>query len=316
MKNYNEIANDLFERRDKCLAEQKARRKTITRLTTSICSFVLVALLGIGVWQSGWLDPVTPPNTDDPAISGDNQTSNTDKTVGITPNTPIIWGESNGEIQDAGYSTWNGKTITLSLQEVLSDEKNKNCFIAIGVGFELDNEFVYNGRSIAEYDAEANREDSVLNGMGLLLKTGDELKYGEALYKTGTPDGKKWAKQLYDETVEQIGKDVLAKYIVNGEFLKEQLESDIANYTDHITSRENFDEAVEAYYDYIASETCKHLTEKGVNCEIRNGLTLYMTAEEFAAFEIDNVQFYSLAIKDGEGMDMSETPKDDVVIQD
>ena len=315
MKNYNEIANDLFERRDKCITEQKARRKTITRLTTSICSFVLVALLGIGVWQSGWHNPVTPPNTDDPAISGDSQTSNTDKTVGITPDAPIIWGESNGEIQDMGYTTWNGKTITLPLQEVLSDEKNKNCLIAIGVGFELDNEFVYNGRSIAEYDAEANREDSVLNGMGLLLKTGDELKYGEALYKTGTPDGKKWAKQLYDETVEQIGKDVLAKYIVNGEFLKEQLESDIANYTAHIISRENWDKAIEAYYDYIASETCKHLTEKGVNCEIRNGLTVYMTAEEFATLEIDNVLFYSLAIKDSEGMDMSSTPKDDVVTQ-
>ena len=53
MKNYNEIANDLFERRDKCIAEQKARRKTITRITTSVCSFILVALLGIGVWQSG-----------------------------------------------------------------------------------------------------------------------------------------------------------------------------------------------------------------------------------------------------------------------
>ena len=49
MKNYNEIANDLFERRDKCIAEQKARRKTITRITTSVCSFILVALLGIGV---------------------------------------------------------------------------------------------------------------------------------------------------------------------------------------------------------------------------------------------------------------------------
>lgn len=27
MKNYNEIANDLFERRDKCIAEQKSKKK-------------------------------------------------------------------------------------------------------------------------------------------------------------------------------------------------------------------------------------------------------------------------------------------------
>ena len=81
MNNQNELANDLFERRDKCIADPKARRKTITRITTSICSFVLVALLGIGVWQSGWLNPVTPPNTDDPAISGE-QNPSTDDTPG------------------------------------------------------------------------------------------------------------------------------------------------------------------------------------------------------------------------------------------
>ena len=83
MKNYNEIANDLFERRDKCIAEQKARRKTITRITTSVCSFILVALLGIGVWQSGLFNSIiTPLNTDDPAISGGQHPSTED---------PIKW---------------------------------------------------------------------------------------------------------------------------------------------------------------------------------------------------------------------------------
>ena len=79
MKNYNEIANDLFERRDKCIAEQKARRKTVTRITASVCSFMLVALLGIGVWQSGMFNSViTPPNTDDPVISGEQNPSTGD----------------------------------------------------------------------------------------------------------------------------------------------------------------------------------------------------------------------------------------------
>ncbi len=82
MKNYDEIANDLFERRNKCIAEQKAKRKTITRITASVCSFMLVVLLGIGVWQSGLFNSViTPPNTDDPVISGE-QNSSTDDTSG------------------------------------------------------------------------------------------------------------------------------------------------------------------------------------------------------------------------------------------
>ena len=72
MKNYNEIANDLFERRDKRIAEQKARRKTITRITTSICSFALVALIGVGVYQSGLLNVAPPLGNGVLLSSGDN----------------------------------------------------------------------------------------------------------------------------------------------------------------------------------------------------------------------------------------------------
>ena len=86
---------------------------------------------------------------------------------------------------------------------------------------------VYNGKTISEYEAEADNAEQLINRLGELLKIGDELKYGEALYKTGTPDGKKWAKQLYDETVEHIGKEVLSTYSVNGEFLKEKLSPDM-----------------------------------------------------------------------------------------
>ena len=82
MKNYDEIANELFERRDKCIAEQKARRKTITRITASVCSFMLVVLLGIGVWHSEMFNTIiTPPNTDEPVIGGE-QNSSTDDTPG------------------------------------------------------------------------------------------------------------------------------------------------------------------------------------------------------------------------------------------
>lgn len=74
MKNYDEIANDLFERREKCIAKQKARRRTVTRITTSVCSFMLVALLGIGVWQSGMFNSIIapPPGNDVVLNSGDN----------------------------------------------------------------------------------------------------------------------------------------------------------------------------------------------------------------------------------------------------
>ena len=99
MKNYDEIANDLFERREKCIAKQKARRRTVTRITTSVCSFMLVALLGIGVWQSGMFNSIiAPPLGNDVVLnSGDNNNdinisnppqNNTDTPKDNTTNNP------------------------------------------------------------------------------------------------------------------------------------------------------------------------------------------------------------------------------------
>ena len=318
MKSANEMVNSLLERREHYEAEQKKKRTIITRTVTSMCCFCLVALLGFGVWQSGLFN-TTPPvilDGDQSSLQGtdnSNETKpNNSETPSVMPDAPIIWGESNGEVQDAGFCRWNGKMITLPLNSVLTDEKNKNCLIAIGVGFELDTEFVYNGKTISEYEAAVDDAKLLIDRLGELLKAGDELKYGEALYKTGTPDGKKWAKQLYDETVERIGKDVLSTYIVDGEFLKEKLESDIAAYDAEDNSRENWDDAVDAYYEFIANETAKQLKERNINCEVREGLIVYVTVDEFSALEIENVMFYSLALNESEAGDVTQTQTDDV----
>ncbi len=105
----------------------------------------------------------------------------------------------------------------------MSDEKNKNSLIAISVGFKLDEKFVYNRKSLAEYATEADGERLLYDKLSSLLKVGNELKYGGDLYTVGTPDGKKWAKKLYQKTVADLGEDLISKYIVNGEFLKEKL---------------------------------------------------------------------------------------------
>ncbi len=53
MKNYNEVANSVFVRRDKYETEKKNRRRFIAKTVTPICCICLVALLGVGVWQGG-----------------------------------------------------------------------------------------------------------------------------------------------------------------------------------------------------------------------------------------------------------------------
>ena len=317
MKSANEMVNSLLERREHYEAEQKKKRTIITRTVTSMCCFCLVALLGFGVWQSGLFN-TTPPvilDGDQSSLQGtdnSNETKpNNSETPSVMPDAPIIWGESNGEVQDMGFCRWNGKMITLPLNSVLTDEKNKNCLIAIGVGFELDTEFVYNGKTISEYEAAVDDAKLLIDRLWELLKAGDELKYGEALYKTGTPDGKKWAKQLYDETVERIGKDVLSKYIVDGEFLKDKLEADIATYHAD-TSRNVWNEAIEAYYKFIAMETAEELKERNINCEVKKGLIVYVTVDEFSSLEIANAMFYSLALNEDEVGDLSVSQTDDV----
>lgn len=55
MKNYNEIANTIFERRDEYLAQQKAKRKKITQITSAVACFVLVAGIGFGMNMDKWV---------------------------------------------------------------------------------------------------------------------------------------------------------------------------------------------------------------------------------------------------------------------
>ena len=61
MKNYNEIAKSVFERRDNYVAEKKARMKIVKHTVSAVGYCCLVALLGFGTWKSGILDqaPIT-----------------------------------------------------------------------------------------------------------------------------------------------------------------------------------------------------------------------------------------------------------------
>ena len=67
MKSYDEVTNNLLERRDKYNEIQKAKRKTMVHISSFVSCFVIVAVLGIGVLQGDWLDfnslPIVNPST-------------------------------------------------------------------------------------------------------------------------------------------------------------------------------------------------------------------------------------------------------------
>lgn len=71
MKNYNEIANSVFERRDKYETEKRNRRRFIAKTVTPICCICLVALLGVGVWQGGLFEDSSTPIANDSIYPGE-----------------------------------------------------------------------------------------------------------------------------------------------------------------------------------------------------------------------------------------------------
>ena len=296
-------------------AHQPTKRKS-NRTWVQFCAmaacFALIVGLGIGGFNflKGHNGDSPEEVLQNPTQQGTSTGSpNTDEVI----DNPIILWNVYSEVQDAGFTEWNGKTITPSLYDVLSDEKSKDSLIAVVVGFEIDTTFVYNGRSLAEYALEADNERLNCGKLGALLKLGDSLKYGEALFTTGTPAGEKWSKELYDETIEDIGEDLIAKYIVDGEFLAEKLEADIAACSENEPCRIAYEEACNAFYLTAVDGTIKLLEEQNISYEKRNEteLVFFITTDKFGSFYLDNASHFGFASKDGQGMDFIEVSTDD-----
>ena len=106
MKNCDEITKNLLERRDRYVIEKK--KKNITRLSSLISCFVVaVAVLGVGIWQGGWLDLNSLPASQE---GNNNVTTNNitqDKTTNSTTEQPTL--SHNSEVPaDGGNNISSG----------------------------------------------------------------------------------------------------------------------------------------------------------------------------------------------------------------
>ena len=87
----------------------------------------------------------------------------------------------------------------------------------------------------------------------------------------------------------------MSKYIVNGEFLKEQVQADLKELKDGY--KEALDEAVEAFYDARIAETIGMLESQGIHSERIEGthdIVMYVTAAEFDTVSLDNTSYFGL----------------------
>ncbi|MBO4876455.1 MAG: hypothetical protein J5501_00435 [Ruminococcus sp.] len=207
----------------------------------------------------------------------------------------VIYSRTGADAEDAAMIGWNGITVSYSLYEVLKEQNGSDTLIAVSPSFETDENYVYNGKTIAQHMKDYDEGWVRSQMMQSLIKEGEYLKYGEALYTTGAPDGEKWSKQWYDERVAQYG-ELLDKYIVNGEFLRDKLEADLA--ADNSASPANYISACRAYQQYMANETARKLESLGIPYELRGGrepLVIFVTAEELRNDPAEKVSVYSLA---------------------
>lgn len=305
MKEMNVYKAEIFSRMEKGIRERKRKRSRILAFSTSLC---LCLLIGLGVWRSGFfgrqMNTATEGNSSE-TVSGDNTNDHTQTGTQVNSDEApkIDGGVKDVEIVpvDNGLMSWENKTISISLWNALekADGDDSLKIYPVALANEDDTNFTYNGKTLKEYRDAWDRKDSMLGRLGALLKVGDELKYGETLYIAGTPDGEKWAKELYEETVEMIGNDLLDKYIVNGEFLSDDVIKDSEKLAAE-TPEIEYGKACDEYVKYRLAGEYQRLKTQGVNAGLSstgNTLMISVTKEEFENLKFDDAEHWFFTVQ-------------------
>ena len=279
MKNTEEMINSLFERRDRYNEEQKIRQGRMMRTLRIAGTFCLVLLVVFGVWKN--------------AAPGDSHVINT---VSAREDDRVMWVENSVSVKIEGLQEWYGKTVAVRLIEEMKNGKEDTIY-AILARPHVNYDFEYKGRALKWYYKDMAEERIMPEVLRQLLKDGDALKYGTALYETGIPDGEKWAQSYYEEKIAYYGQEILNKYIVNGEFLKDKLEADIITADNATEKTVAYRAAYTAYLTSVA-EWVKgaHPSEVVIK---ENGIIMYLTEEQFKAFTASNISgwTFDLAVK-------------------
>ncbi len=315
MKTCDEMVNSLLERRAKHLTAQKKKKRVLVSTATSLC---VVALVGIAVWQMPDEASKPPVVSQGTKATQTMQSGTTQPTKVPEPTYNIVWADpdddlSNGEV---AVDSQMGKTVEWGLKKAL-EKLPENTKVAIAAyPYLLDRDFVWNGKPLQEYSDAFDQERSLLNKLTTLIKIGDELKCGEALL-TGTPDGRKWSKELYEKTIEYYGEEILSQYIVDGEFLRDKLEADIETITNEESAYGAYESACAAYYACALAEAEKQSKAQGIDYDSCNSkesgcIILFVNAEEFDAFTMKKIEnwCFCLARKDANNRWMDDAEGD------
>ncbi len=135
MKSYEEVTNNLLERRERYVAEQNRKRKRVMGVVTSLCGCCLVAVTVFGAWQSGMLQS-EPPITPDSSIVGNN--SDNDR---VEQNTISSGGETSQNLNNLEKTDNTDKNNEIRILEIenMPDVPQKMFIALMGDDFILMN---------------------------------------------------------------------------------------------------------------------------------------------------------------------------------
>ena len=227
----------------------------------------------------------------------------------------IIWAGSNQSSEDPddanAFVTWNGWSMNYSLYEVLN-RANDTDFIAVVVrkNNSIDRDsFEYNGTTYGKLRAEQEDLHALREKFVDFPKMSEWLKYGELLYTTGTPDGEKWTKELYDETVAYYGEDFIAKYIVDGKLAFELLNEDLLACERRIGEISNeLVELNEEYHKSYVDDVEDVFVRSGACTVVQNGsVFLFVQKDELANLKVKGKDNYMLSLARRSAFDGSST---------
>jgi len=106
MKNYDEIANIIFERRDKYIAKQKRKKRIIIGTVTSVLCCCIVLITSFGLWENGYFsnnitisgNSQNVSDKSDNDSSADNKNSSTNSSNSSKDSTPSKNNNSQGGV--------------------------------------------------------------------------------------------------------------------------------------------------------------------------------------------------------------------------
>ena len=340
MKNYNEVAESVFARSSAILEQKNQSRKALVRKASTLFSCLVVVLIvsampRIGILHFSPTSPsITPPyitvdvNTDEtnPDISNNSNEKNPDISKENNEKNPDVSNQNNEKNPDIGNNDfpssgdnalieWNEKNVDSSLAEILK-KANENDMIKIYMRSKIDHSYIYMGKTLSEY---LNERDTLLKcseKLAMLVKDGESLKYGEALYTTGTPTGEKWLKELYDKTITFYGKDIIDKYIVDGVFLKSTLSEDRELLQNNIENIEKeYEKACSAYVSYAISNAKEQLSLQNIQPTISSTgdyLIIDISVKTFENMQMSNISTWFFSTSRGVSSGDLNTENDDI----